>query len=148
MIYIPIGEVEFKTMSLTNVETGEEVIKLDGIQEVKLTSKEYVSEYAMDGHGNRLFPFYNTETTMTFTTDEPIDTEKLYKMISYDSSKLPDKYDIQFQKFVQARRHKKRRINKKWLKRYGYKTITVNAKGWKVKMNTYGTVEFIKDYTT
>ena len=148
MINIPIGEVEFKTMSLTNVETGEEVMKFDGIQEVEFTSNEYVSEYAMDTHGNRLFPFYKTETTMTFTTDEPLDTEKFYKMIGYDLSKLPDRYDIQFQKFVQARRHKKRRINKKWLKRYGYKIITVDAKGWKVKMNTDGTVEFIKDYTT
>jgi hypothetical protein len=142
VINIPIGEIEFKTMSLTNVETGEEVMKLDGIQEVEITTKEEVT-YA-ERNGSRLYPFYNPTTTMTFTTDEPIDTEKFYKVIGYDPSKLPDKYDIQFQKFVQARKHKKRRINKKWLKRYGYKVITVDAKGWKMHLGTDGTVEFIK----
>ena len=57
---------------------------------------------------------------------------------------MPDAYDIQFIKFVQARKHKKRRINKKWLKRYGYKQITVESKGWKMKTDTNGNVEFIK----
>ena len=47
-------------------------------------------------------------------------------------------------KTVQARTHKKKRINKKWLKRYGYKQITVKSKGWKVKTDTNGNVEFIK----
>lgn len=31
-------------------------------------------------------------------------------------------------KDVQARKHKKKRINKKWLKRYGYKAVPDNAK--------------------
>lgn len=33
---------------------------------------------------------------------------------------------------VQARKHKKKRINKKWLKRYGYKEISVPVR---IKMN-------------
>ena len=44
----------------------------------------------------------------------------------------------------QARTHKKKRINKKWLKRYGYKQISVESKGWKMKADTDGNVEFIK----
>lgn len=31
-------------------------------------------------------------------------------------------------KQIQRRTHKKRRINKKWLKRYGYKTVLDNGK--------------------
>lgn len=31
-------------------------------------------------------------------------------------------------KEVQCRTHKKKRINKKWLKRYGYKTVPDNTK--------------------
>ena len=50
----------------------------------------------------------------------------------------------EFIKFVQARKHKKRKINKKWLKRYGYKQIIVKSKGWKMKTDTNGNVEFIK----
>ena len=31
-------------------------------------------------------------------------------------------------KYIQKRKHKKRRINKKWLKRYGYKCVPDNDK--------------------
>jgi hypothetical protein len=31
-------------------------------------------------------------------------------------------------KYVQRRTHRKRRINKKWLKRYGYKEVTNDGK--------------------
>ena len=37
----------------------------------------------------------------------------------------PNNYTIKYTKYVQARRHHKRRINKKWLKKYGYKEKTV-----------------------
>ena len=61
-----------------------------------------------------------------------------------DTANMPDAYDVQFIKIVQARKHKKRRINKKWLKQYGYKQIIVESKGWKVKTDTDGNIEFVK----
>ena len=70
--------------------------------------------------------------------------DDFYKVSSMDIANLPDAYDIQFIKFVQARKHKKRRINKKWLKQYGYKQIIVESKGWKVKTDTDGNIEFVK----
>lgn len=54
------------------------------------------------------------------------------------------KYDIKYKKVVQARKHKKKRINKKWLKRYGYKMIHVTSKGWKLIVNSDGLLEFVK----
>lgn len=42
-------------------------------------------------------------------------------MLSVDISNRPDAYVVQYVKLVQARKHKKKRINKKWLKRYGYR---------------------------
>ena len=36
---------------------------------------------------------------------------------------------------VQARRHKKKRINKKWIKRYGYKTVYENVQITDVHFN-------------
>lgn len=67
-------------------------------------------------------------------------------MVELESCNLPDKWTIQFIKFIQARRHKKKRINKKWLKRYGYKKqIIKETKGWHIKCNTDGTTELIKD---
>lgn len=44
----------------------------------------------------------------------------------------------------QNRIHKKKRINKKWAKRYGYKQVVVDSKGWKIKNNTDGSIEFVK----
>ena len=70
--------------------------------------------------------------------------KEFYKILGVDIAKTPDAYDIQFVKFVQARKHKKRRINKKWLKRYGYKQMIVENKGWKIKCNTNGNIEFVK----
>ena len=69
---------------------------------------------------------------------------ELHKILGIDTSNMPDAYDVQFIKFVQSRKHKKKRINKKWLKRYGYKQMLVKSKGWKVKTDTDGNVEFIK----
>lgn len=66
------------------------------------------------------------------------------KILGLDISQTPDSYAIQYVKIVQARKHKKKRINKKWLKHYGYKKVIVNSKGWKVKTHTDGTVEFVK----
>lgn len=55
-----------------------------------------------------------------------------------------DKYNITLPVFVQKRNHKKKRINKKWAKRYGYKCATKIIKGWKLKQYTDGSFEFVK----
>ena len=44
-------------------------------------------------------------------------------------------------KQVQVRRHKKKRINKKWVKRYGYKTVFENVKMTNVTFNPDGSFE-------
>lgn len=49
-----------------------------------------------------------------------INNNALSKLIG----KMPDKYDIDYSIYVQVRKHKKKRINKKWAKRYGYKCVT------------------------
>lgn len=41
-------------------------------------------------------------------------------------------YDVEWVEIVQVRKHKKKRINKKWLKKYGVKQITRTSKGWKI----------------
>lgn len=100
---------------------------------------------ARDKHGNILTRYVHDPTyEFTFNADNPIDTEEFYKILGIDIANMPDAYDIQFIKFVQVRKHKKRRINKKWLKQYGYKQIIVESKGWNVKTDTDGNVEFVK----
>lgn len=49
---------------------------------------------------------------------------------------------IDFETSVQVKRHKKKRINKKWAKRYGYKKEIVSTDGWFFSEDaTTGTVE-------
>ncbi len=47
-------------------------------------------------------------------------------------------------KQVQRRRHRKRRINKKWLKRYGYKTVLDDEKIIRVGDRLYATPNMVK----
>ena len=50
--------------------------------------------------------------------------------------------DAELPKVVQARTHKKRRINKKWAKRYGYKTIYETKRAKAMDVTIDNVVEF------
>ena len=60
----------------------------------------------------------NTSITTEFSTEETVESNKI---LGVDIAQMPDSYNIKYIKIVQVRKHKKKRINKKWLKRYGYK---------------------------
>lgn len=131
-------------MNVFDTNTGENLGQIDDIQDVNVMS-ESKTDYERDKCDNKILSFnHNPTYTMSFNADKPIDKEEFYKILGVDMAKMPDAYDIQFIKFVQARKHKKRRINKKWLRRYGYKQMLVESKGWKIKHETDGNVEFIK----
>lgn len=81
---------------------------------------------------------------ITFTVEGATINEDLWKALM--PSEFPKMFDIEYTTIVQARKHRKKRINKKWLKKYGYKQVRVRSKGWKIR--TYaddGTWEFVKD---
>lgn len=86
----------------------------------------------------------NPDRVANFTCENAmINVNLLAKLFTQEKSNT---FDIQYTIMVQARKHKKRRINKKWLKRYGYKQQVVTSKGWKMKeFNTQtGEVELAK----
>lgn len=142
MIFIPLKDSKHCIINFFDTKTGENLGQVEDIEEVNMTSGCQI-DYARDKHGNILTRCVHDPTyEFTFNADKPIDIED--KILGIDIANMPDAYDIQFIKFVQARKHKKRRINKKWLKRYGYKQITVESKGWKMKTDTNGNVELIK----
>lgn len=119
-------------LTLFDTTIGKELRNLNNVQ---LDSCE-----AEDGRlGNWMRK--DASITIDFTTDEKVDINKI---LGLDVAQMPDSYDIQYVKIVQARKHKKKRINKKWFKRYGYKKVIVNSKGWNIKIHTDGTVEFVK----
>ena len=54
-------------------------------------------------------------------------------------------YSISYTTLVQARRHKKKRINKKWLKKYGYRYVMKTLDGFKLNNVNDNEFEFIKE---
>lgn len=80
----------------------------------------------------------------TFACENAVINENLLSKLF-----LPEKsntFGLQYTAMVQARRHRKKRINKKWLKRYGYKPMQMTSSGWRI--DTYNTqtgeIELIK----
>lgn len=50
--------------------------------------------------------------------------------------------DAEIPKYIQARTHKKKRVNKKWAKRYGYKTIYETKKAKVMDVTINNIIEF------
>ena len=144
MIFIPPKDSEHCVMNFFDTETGENLGQIEDIKEISMTHfSETEEEHNKHGDIN-WFNYKNEEYTMSVDFDKEIDANELHKILGIDTSNVLDAYDVQFIKFVQYRKNKKRRRNKKWLKRYGYKKMIVESKGWNVKTDTYGNVEFIK----
>ena len=65
-------------------------------------------------------------TEAEFTMAAEIDAPAYHRLMGFDASPFPDAtgFSVIFSQpyQVQRRRHKKKRINKKWAKRYGYVT--------------------------
>lgn len=134
-------EVKFSLFS----STGEKIGELNDVREISVEVDNCVDyDDAMENDEVKKWDVrYPPSKTMTvtFPTNEPVDFCKLFEC---DSNSIPDAYDIQFVKVTQTRKHKKKRINKKWLKKYGYKKMIVKSKGWKTEAYTDGRFEFVK----
>lgn len=131
------------TLDIFDAETSEMIGRLEDVTSILIDSD------SEDGYGYDpneewfLRKRYSKKTCeISFNTDNPANNA-LKKILGFDRSNAPDAYDVQFIEAVQARKHKKKRINKKWEKRYGYKPIAVaTCKGWQMESFTDGDVVF------
>ena len=117
-----------------------EAVNLLNIDLNNLSSLPYdsIEDKSTTKHRNK---FFSNLASLSLTVK--CDNNILSKL----GGKLTDKYNITLPVFVQKRKHKKKRINKKWAKRYGYKCVTKTIKGWKLKQYKDGSFEFIsKEY--
>ena len=138
---MPIKE-ENLILSLINSETGEELCYIDNLED-NLFSVES-RNYSFDKDRKALSSFIDL-SARSLSIDIFIGAISLTSLIGIDVANAPDKYKFQLIKVKQARKHKKKRINKKWIKRYGYKQILVDSKGWKLKTHTDGYYEFVNE---
>ena len=63
----------------------------------------------------------------------------------FDITGSQAEYSMYYTTLVQARKHKKKRINKKWLKRYGYRYVTKTLDGFKLNIVNDNEFELIKE---
>jgi len=119
---------------IINSNIGESV-KIEKIEDINLTMKDDIVK-------NDLFSHHEREMSISLSGE--IDTIALFQHLGLDLSQKPDMCDILIQKPIQIRKHKKKRINKKWAKKYGFTIINIESKGYKVVSNSDGEYEFVK----
>lgn len=100
---------------LINPESGKEICTFDGIPEINLTRNRVEKCYDCKGC---ISTITKDESVLSFS----VDTSKINpEVLGIDTSKTPDQFSIFLKEKVKTRKHHKKRINKKWFKRYGYK---------------------------
>ena len=83
----------------------------------------------------------NTNQEFSCTMASDFDKDALLDILGV--SKEPPKCKVEFSiGKIQRRKHKKRRINKKWAKKYGYKDIIVSGKLNQIVTNDNGESKF------
>ena len=80
---------------------------------------------------------------MTFTMTATFDDNLINDLLGIDAAL--SNFSISYATKVQAKKHRKWRTNKKWLKRYGYKEVVVESDGWHIKESGEGMVTFEKE---
>lgn len=134
-------DMQIDFVKLYDKKTGEEVMDLTGSDcSIDCSLDTYIPnvKYPINYYGDITLEINNVQ----------INDMNLLSEFGVDKSKLPDAYNVEYVQFVQARKHKKRRINKKWLKKYGCKQVLCKLKGWKLQsFNDDGTFMFVKDST-
>ena len=107
------------TLDIFDAGTSEMIGRLEDVTNVFINS-DSEDVYSHDPHEEcflRKRWRYSMKTCeISFNADNPANNA-LEKILRSDRSNLSDTYDVQFVEVVQARKHKKKRINKKWKKR-------------------------------
>ena len=117
------------TLDIFNAETSEMIGRLEDVANVLINSdSEDGYRYGSNEEDflRKCWCYSTTTCEISFNADNPANNA-LKKILISDRSNLPDACAVQFVEVVRARKHKKKRINKKWEKRYGYKSIVIVA---------------------
>lgn len=139
---ILLDEIGLGSIFLENVKTGE-TYSMDDVSGVRIGSDlvyEYNKPYELPKRTS-----FDASMEIELLNGQ-INQDRLNQVIGIDESRLPDKYDLTIFKPIQKRRHKKKRINKKWAKRYGYIMASISTKEWKIKTSCKdNTFTFVKE---
>lgn len=105
---------DVKSFNMINLKTGEKVLNV-------ISDFKPVIEPEMWS--------INSSPSYTLTCEDVTISDEFKKLLFNNQKWEVPKYNMEVQGYrtisVQARKHRAKRINKKWLKRYGYKEIQV-----------------------
>ncbi len=113
------------SVSLFSKSTGEKVLEINGTIEENNIAYKPETEFDIDNNLN--FNISNFGGTVSGTLDYV--NSDLMKVLNPESKDQTYKINMEgYREFqIQNRTHKKKRINKKWAKRYGYETKKVKV---------------------
>lgn len=137
------GIKDCSKVTFVKTSTGEKVFESSGISKIATISYEPSTTLHIDKDNKYKFNMVGAEIRGTLD----VDPQALEKIIYPKDNVFKMEINGLAEQRVQARKHKKKRINKKWLKRYGYKTIKVPFKQTynKCKINYDGEPEILAD---
>ena len=113
-----MGKNEKSVVSCYNMETGEKIHEFDA------TPLDVSPNLCADTELT-----YHIRGNLSFTLDDCESREMWGKFITGNPQNTTVEFDGHIPIVVQARKHKKCRINKKWLKKYGMKVAYQKAHG-------------------
>lgn len=136
-----------KQENLIEFCSNETIIRLDGKNYSLVKNNDTKYEYNTRYGNNDLILKQEFSGTLSIDANENLNVDNINKIFGIDESKMPDSYDMKVPYRLPCRRHKKKRINKKWTKKYGQNYVITYkiVKGWKLNNHTDGTFEFVKD---
>lgn len=67
-----------------------------------------------------------------FSCEAEVSSELFRKLCGIDMAQYGDNWSMSFVKKEQIRKHKKRRINKKWAKKYGFRDVVIPLGNYKI----------------
>ena len=84
----------------------------------------------MDSESSAMtFRNFNRDKEITFGFNTNCINTDLFNTLCGDSENNESKTELYFSTMVQNRKHKKKRINKKWAKRYGFREVQTKIVG-------------------
>lgn len=114
--------MELKDVLMGTID-GKEIFRLNEINSITCVDDSINPDFTIE-------PYYSfskqTEFSADFSADLSADLRRIANLIS--PSNNPDFHVEALVDRIQKRKHKKRRINKKWAKRYGYWDVVLRGK--------------------
>ena len=123
-------------ISLFNVDSGEKIADINSDSVSITMESEFETDYAKDKNGNKLCSFTRQKSkTVTLEFEPSVNKNKIDCIFGIDKSNVPDEFSLQISIKIQNRKHRKKRINKKWAKRYGYQYKYIDIGKYNIKSN-------------